>query len=140
MSRRILVTCSRNWQDWGQARQVLRAVFALAPDGVLVSGHARKGDQDLERIWTELGGLTEPHPVTSWYRDGRFNSQAGFERNERMCQLGAQVCLAFIAPCRKEDCPLRGKHGSHGAVHCADFAEYRCGIPARRFGDPIILA
>lgn len=140
MGRRILITCSRTWDDWDLARAVLGRAYELAPDAVLVSGHARRGDQDLERIWKGLGGQVEPHPVRSWYRAGRFNPCAGFERSERMARLGASLCLAFIGPCDKQDCPLRGEHGSHGATHCADFAKVSCGIPTRRFGDPILQA
>lgn|GEM_PF-3364777 len=140
MTRRILITCSRSWNDWALACRVLGRAHELAPDAVLVSGHARKGDQDLERIWKDLGGQVEPHPVRNWYRDGRFNPRAGFERSEAMADLGATACLAFIGPCEKEDCPLHGSHGSHGAVHCADYAEKRCGIPTRRFTDPILRA
>lgn len=139
MPKRVLVTCSRNWADWELARRVLRRVHDLAPDAILVSGHARVGDQDLERIWEGLGGEVERHPVLNWYKGKRFNSQAGFERSEKMCELGATMCLAFIAPCQKEDCSMCGEHGSHGAVHCADYAEKRCRIPTQRFWDAALL-
>lgn len=140
MTKRVLVTCSRSWTDWETARRILRRVHDLAPDAILVSGHARVGDQDLERIWQGLGGEVELHPVLSWYKGKRFNSQAGFERSEKMADLGATVCLAFIGPCEKDDCIMRGLHGSHGAEHCADYAEKRCRIPVQRFLDPILRA
>jgi hypothetical protein len=135
VTRRILITCSRSWKDWELGRRVLARMYELAPDAILVSGHNPRGDQDLERIWKSLGGQVETYP-TRW-RSGPgapLNKVAGFERNERMARLpGVIACVAFIGPCDKEGCSLRGRHGSHGATHCADYAESVRGIRTRRF-------
>jgi hypothetical protein len=49
-----------------------------------------------------------------------------------MVKLGAQICLAFIDPCTNLQCTRGGRHGSHGAVHCAHLAR-RAGIEVRRW-------
>jgi hypothetical protein len=53
-----------------------------------------------------------------------------------MVRLGADICVAFICPCRKHPGRPADRglpfHGSHGSVHCANFAEAN-GILTRRF-------
>jgi hypothetical protein len=49
-----------------------------------------------------------------------------------MVARGADLCLAFIAACEKQSCPLCGAHGSHGTLNCADLAE-KAGIETWRF-------
>lgn len=49
-----------------------------------------------------------------------------------MVQAGADVCLAFITPCRLRICRAKPEHGSHGASHCADLAE-NAGIKVWRY-------
>jgi len=67
-----------------------------------------------------LGGVAvEVHPAI-WRPNGIYNPQAGFLRNRKMVELGADVCLAFI------------RNGSRGASHCAGLAE-GAGIPTRRY-------
>lgn len=61
-----------------------------------------------------------------------------------MVHRGAGICVAFILRCEKPWCqekpPDRGLpyHGTHGSVHCADYAEDH-GIAVRRF-TPILAA
>lgn len=140
---RILVTGSRDWTD---RVQISRAIFgylnATVPlirdtdphgsqvryrdvsDVVIVHGAARGADR-LTASWAE-GCVppiaTEAHPVTraDWQENPRI---AGYLRNQHMVELGADVCIAFIMPCRKADCSRPEPHGSHGASHTADLAE-----------------
>jgi len=141
MSRRVLVTGSQGWQDAELVARVLRALWILTEGGVLVSGGCPRGADALaERAWRALGGEVERHRP-EW---GRYGNSAGFRRSEKMVQLGAGICVAFILPCDKPLCegkpPDRGLeyHGTHGSVHCADYAEDH-GIATRRFA-PILAA
>jgi hypothetical protein len=157
VSRRILITCSRTWQDWGRARRVLAQARQLAPGAVLVSGHAIRGDQDLERIWRGLGGQAEEYPP-DWEgecapdcwppyhrkrgKNGRdYCPAAGDRRNKLMAELPDVIaCLAFLAPCAKPDCSWgrdHGPHYTHGALRCASYAEYEMKIPTKRIKVPI---
>lgn len=82
------------------------------PDTVLVSGGAQGADVLCEQCWTHWGGAVERH-AADWQRDGR---RAGYLRNLRMVEAGADVCLAFI------------RNQSRGASHCAAWADL-AGIP-----------
>jgi len=66
-------------------------------------------------------------------KDGStFCPAAALHRDDRMVALGADHCLAFIAPCVKPACRRPQPHGSHGASYTADLAE-KAGIPTRRW-------
>lgn len=129
---RILITGSRTWTDEGVVDRALRDAWrALRDQGpvVLVVGACPQGaDEIAERIWRSRGaGEVERHPA-DWDRDGRG---AGFKRNQKMVDLGADLCLAFAAPCVKPGC-ARGEpgHPSHGTQHTIDAAR-KAGIPVR---------
>lgn len=72
------------------------------------------------------GVSQERHPA-DWQHRG-----SGLERNAEMVRRGADLCLAFIAPCRGRRCRSGEPHGSHGATHCAGLAG-QAGIETRRF-------
>lgn len=138
---RILVTGSRNWVDGDTIRDALRSVLndqvsiprRIDSYGVtVVHGDASGADRMAERAAREMGLRWEAHRVRAqdWERLGK---RAGYVRNERMVNLGADICLAFIGPCVKPGCERPKPHGSHGASHCADMAE-AAGIPTRRYG------
>lgn len=136
MSKRVLVTSSQGWDDYLFIHKVLKALWILAPDAVLVSGACpRGGDALCERAWHRLGGEVERHRIELWSRYGRA---AGMRRSEHMVSLDADICVAFILPCLRPECRLAkpsrglGFHGTHGSVHCADYAEDH-GIAVRRF-------
>lgn len=126
---RLLVTVSRSWADLATMRRELAARYR--PGMILVSGHAARGDRDAERIWRELGGQVEEHPVTpaGWEQHGK---SAGHRRNGDMVRSGAAECVAFIEPCGSRGCHNPAPHGSHGAAGCAGMAE-KAGIPTSRF-------
>lgn len=121
---RILVTGSRDWDDW---QALTRALFEAVTDYgevIVVHGKCPTG-ADAMADWVarnlmphlEVAKVTvEPHPA----RWDELGKRAGFVRNAEMVNLGADVCLAFI------------KNESRGATHTADLAE-KAGIPTRRF-------
>jgi YspA, cpYpsA-related SLOG family len=144
--RRILVTGSRDWMDrYTIAQELVRYItenaemlvdshgFPVTWDTegwVIVHGDCPTGADHYADDWG-YGNLVqvEPHPA-QWRRYGKA---AGFRRNVEMVDLGADVCLAFINPCTKRDCPQPQPHGSHGTTMCAALAE-TAGIETRRFG------
>ncbi|MEU5596631.1 DUF2493 domain-containing protein [Streptomyces sp. NPDC020298] len=117
---RILVTGSRDWTDQQTVYSALaEAVRELSADRevVIVHGACPTGADYMAHEWARgYGAVIEAHPA-NWVINGR---RAGFIRNARMVNLGADVCLAFI------------KDGSRGASHTARLAE-QAGIPVRRF-------
>jgi hypothetical protein len=114
MPKRILVTGSRTWTDVGAiAVNLVRALdfVGQADDTILVSGACPNGaDKLAEDVWEKYGGNVERHPA-AWRVHGVFNKAAGTQRNQRMVDLGADVCVAFI------------HNNSPGATHCAAAAE-----------------
>ena len=122
---RVLVTASRDWDDWGLMVDTLAAYHAEG--NTLVVGRGGRGDRWAESIAVRLGWTIDPHPA-DWDRRGRA---AGPIRNSEMVQSGAHVCLAFIRPCRQSKCDRPKPHGSHGASDTADLAE-QADIPTVR--------
>lgn len=121
---RVLVTGSRTWDDpakitaaLGVAQGEARGRPMVVIHGACPTGADRIAD-DTAR-WMQGNGMhvyVERHPA-NWQLEGK---RAGFIRNARMVNLGADVCLAFI------------KDGSRGASHTAALAE-EAGIPVRRY-------
>jgi Domain of unknown function (DUF4326)/YspA, cpYpsA-related SLOG family len=142
--RRLLVTGSRTWHDAETIWRVLETAHTFDPDILLVHGACPKGaDLLCEACWDEtLGGGTERVPA-DWYPAGQLDRASGFRRNEDMVHRGAWGCLAFIMPCVIRTCagkkPDRGLpyHGTHGSVHCANYAEDH-DIKVKRFAAPIL--
>lgn len=113
---RILITGSRDWDDWKCILRVFEE-FADYDDVVLVSGHHWEGaDYLCEQFAKMMGWVVEEHPA-DWRRLGK---RAGFVRNAEMVKLGADICLAFI------------KDGSKGATMTAALAE-KAGIKTEIF-------
>lgn len=130
MSRRILVTGSRDWVDREAiASAVMEAAWTREPEVVtLVHGACPTGaDAIADELWALTGWPVERHPA-----DWSMGRSAGPKRNAHMVSLGADICLAFIGGCTSPRCVKPGKHPSHGAAGCADLAE-RAGITTRRY-------
>jgi len=116
---RILVTGSRNWDDRSTISLVLRKYFDSNRTAVLVHGAYHRGaDQIADQIWRSLGGTVEPHPAM-WELHGK---SAGPIRNQEMCNLGADVCLAF---------PLGASPGTRDCMRRAGMHH----IPVINYGD-----
>jgi len=112
---RILVTGSRDWDDW----ETLDTALTSVVDGgeiAIVHGGARGADQ-MAGAWARKYGLTEEVFPAQWSTHGR---RAGFVRNTEMVATMPDVCLAFI------------RNGSRGASMTADLAE-KAGIPTHRY-------
>lgn len=147
MTLRILITGSRDYTDrMTFTRTVDRWINEHCPmmyrdhipierdtsDVVIVHGGARGADSLAEDYGQHYGVKTEVHALTKqdWERSPRM---AGYERNIKMVSLGADVCIAFINLCKKNNCNRIKAHGSHGACHCSDLAEHS-GIDTIRIG------
>ncbi|GAB3448861.1 SLOG family protein [Actinophytocola sediminis] len=111
VTRRILITGSRNWNHRPTIRAALVQVWR--PSAILVSGACPRGADALcEACWEHWGGRVERHPA-QWRTRGVLDRSAGFRRNEAMIALGADVCLAFILddpPARPTPRPWRARH------------------------------
>lgn len=122
-TRRILVTGSRDWADADTIQTALyNAWTELFEEGgrkiVLVQGECEYGGADkiAADIWRTWGLPVEGHPAERG-EDGRI---LGPERNAKMVNLGADVCLAFPLP------------SSRGTRNCMRLAR-EAGIPVRVF-------
>mgnify|MGYP001605677901 CR=1 FL=1 len=135
---RCLVTGSRDWLDEGVVYAALDAMWTGAIGGdyaglIVVHGAAKGADRMAYRWYRSRARqgwavAQEPH-AADWAKHGR---RAGIVRNQAMVRLGADVTLAFIAPCADPKCKRAKPHGSHRTTHCADLAE-RSGIHVERF-------
>lgn len=122
MSKRILVTGSRDWTD---RDTIARALFAAwldldrPVDAVLVHGACHLGGADTiaAEIWAKQGYPVDPHPAK---RDPVTGRILGPQRNAQMVALGADLCLAF---------PLPSSRGTRNCIRLAREA----GIPTRIF-------
>lgn len=118
MTKRILVTGSRDWRDGGPIYDAILEEAGPEDEAVVVHGACPTGVDyiagDAARLFD---GMTEERHPADWNKHGK---SAGFRRNAKMVELEADVCLAFI------------RNDSRGATHTADLAE-KAGIPVRRF-------
>ena len=122
---RVLVTGSRGWRDTHAVRSALEEVVdpARRDRFVVVHGDCPSGADRHARLWAESAGVPhEPHPAD--WSQGRG---AGPARNQQMVDLGADVCLAFLAPCTRDRCRPE-PHWSHGTADCVRRAR-AAGIP-----------
>jgi hypothetical protein len=125
---RVIVTGSRNWPEpdavkamlsWAFDRWRGEDAFAVV-HGACPSGPDTTADAWVGRQWADGWNVkAEPHPA-DWSNRG---NAAGVMRNSEMVKAGADLCLAFIAPCTRERCAGIEPHGSHGASDCARKAE-----------------
>lgn len=141
---RIIVAGSRTWDNVAWVEQVLKPY--LFPDEVtkyvnkhgkpppdwmtpvIVHGDCPNGADRIARNIARFFAQEEPHPA-NWEKYGK---SAGHRRNILMVDLGADICLVFLKPCDKIDCPDRGRHWSHGSSHTIMLCKV-AGIPVRAF-------
>lgn len=130
---RVIVTGSRTWTDENTIRQAIGAIVTShGPENtVIVHGACPHGADALAdaiaRSWG--GGLTVERWPADW---GTHGGSAGFRRNAAMVSRGADICLAFIAPCEGPHHIYQSPHGTHGASHCARLAD-EAGITVKRW-------
>ncbi len=138
---RVLITGSRDWDQADELREALLntwhdATQVHGPNAklVVVHGACPTGADRIADDWARRQAARSPLVEVEQHRAQDFGPwpAAGPRRNKHMVELGANVCLAFIAPCAKPRCPRPAPHPSHGASGCADLAE-KAGIPVRRF-------
>jgi len=147
-TKKVLVTGSRDWSDYGAvARQMAIAIGdakekgyqkILFWDGECPTGadafckeFANKVEHSVPDIIIEHRGFP-----AKWYEHDEncqhprkgYCVAAGPRRNKQMVDLGPDLCLAFIGDCTSPRCKKPGKHPSHGASGCARLAE-QAGIP-----------
>lgn len=126
---RILITGSRNWTDRDKLEVELIdyvsdvMAFKQLTSVTVVDGAAKEGADAMAHAWAAyMRYQTERHPA-DWRPGGKYDSRAGFKRNQKMVDLGADICFAFVMPCIKPGCN-RGKpgHDSHGTTHTIEAA------------------
>lgn len=110
---RVLVTGSRDWTD---ATVISRALSSISTDEqiTVVHGGAKGADILAGQFAQHLGYSVEVHEA-DW---DTYGKRAGYIRNKKMVDLGADLCLAFI------------KNNSKGATICLDLAD-KAGIPTK---------
>jgi len=110
---RILVTGSRDWTDREAVGRALDKAAPIDPvDRIVVVHGGARGTDLVAHYWaTKWGWITEAHPAGS-------DPKA---RNQRMVDLGADVCLAFAT------------RWASGTGHCARAAR-RAGIRTVDYG------
>ena len=116
VTKRILVTGSRDWEDVSAIFSALNHVMRKWGTDIVVVHGGAKGADTIAGQWAGLQFVPEEVHLADWNTHGK---KAGFIRNAEMVALGADVCLAFI------------KNESRGATMCAELAE-RAGIPLYR--------
>lgn len=91
---RVIVCGSRRWHD-RHAIETWLAHLADLTDNLatvtIVTGFAAGADRIAHQEALKAGLLVEPHPA-DWQTHGKA---AGPVRNERMAELGADLCVAF---------------------------------------------
>lgn len=111
---RLLITGSRTWSDVAVIEREFEVVAKHEGSAVvLVSGGAKGADTLCEQIAERHGWVVERH-LPDW----SVGKRAGFDRNRKMVDLGADMCLAFI------------KDDSAGASQCSRIAK-EAQIPTR---------
>lgn len=112
---RLLITGSRHgWDHEELYAALLDARLELGKYPTLVHGAADGVDVQAARIWAGWGLPVEAHPA-DW---DTYKTRAGPMRNKEMVNLGADLCLGFVAP------------GSKGTVHTVKLAK-RADIPTK---------
>lgn len=126
--RRVLVTGSRDWTDQSVIFRALYYERLTAGDRgmVIVHGDCPTGADRFADQWGRRfypGAVTvETHPA-----DWKLGKHAGHMRNQKMADLGADVCLAF---------PFTHSRGTRDCMERARAA----GIEVREFwGHPVLL-
>lgn len=117
--KRVLITGSREWRNGETIRTEFLRLEKQWPNEliVIVHGGARGADTIAKNIAeTEYNFETEVH-LADWGKNGKI---AGHVRNQKMVDLGADICLAF------------SRNNSNGTRSCITKASH-AGIPVKIF-------
>jgi hypothetical protein len=132
---KILVTGSRDWTDRKVILDALMNATRITDEGpiVVIQGGAAGAD----RIANVIATSHCWQPATLRANWNAYGNAAGHIRNSAMVFLMlpveyGDVCLAFINPCIKVDCPVPQPHDSHGVANCISQAR-KAGIPVREY-------
>lgn len=119
---RVIVTGSREWKDWITLEDVLDELRLMyGKDLLIVHGDCPTGADAGAQKWCDKHDVKyERHPA-DWYPNGKFFKGAGPVRNQKMVDLGADLCIAFPLP------------QSRGTYHCME-AAHKAGIKVRVYG------
>lgn len=109
---RVIVTGSRNFQDYELMLTTLKGLRVAWPDAhiVIVHGAYRGADNLAEAAAVALGYETDPNPA-DWNKHKRG---AGPIRNKQMVDKGADLCLGF---------PVGESAGTYGCMDLAAEAD-----------------
>lgn len=134
MSHRILVTGPRDCDNPEIVHDVLmQAVGCYDGPVTIVHGACPTGVDAIAHEWAttwaqSMGLSVEAHPAQKHpTQDFGPWPGAGPRRNLYMTELGADLCVAFIAPCTRPNCRKPRPHNSHGTDSCVTLAG-RAGI------------
>ena len=125
---RILVTGSRSWPNPESVCKSLEYAIMEKYDRsdtvTIIHGGCPRGVDHFTHEWCKLtpclGNIYVVEEIYRAHWEGPEKRAAGFWRNRRMVEAGADLCMAFI------------HNESRGATHCADVAE-RFGIKTFRY-------
>jgi hypothetical protein len=113
---RVLITGSRVFTERDTIAAALTLVHRENPGRPIIvcHGQATGADSLSGSVARQHPGrlIEEAHPA-DWRPGGVYNSMAGFDRNQLMVDLGAEVCLAFLQDGERNsgtrDCIRRAK-------------------------------
>lgn len=125
---RVIVTGSRDWDDWRAIHDALDQLWFAAKavgERLIVTHGGAKGADLLAHGWARrrhgAGWAVYAQVMAPDYK--RYGKKATHIRNAEMVRLGADACLAFINLCSDRRCQKPMPHGSHGAVSTAKLAD-----------------
>ena len=91
---RVIVCGSRSWTDRDRIADRLCDLVLSLPRGTqvtIVHGNAAGADRTAHQEAQKHGLFVEPHPA-----DWSIGKRAGPMRNQKMADLGADLCIAFL--------------------------------------------
>jgi hypothetical protein len=113
---RVIITGARNWTNYAA---IVTALGGYDDDTVIVAGGAHGADTLAHRVAVRMGFAVEIFKA-DW---DKYGKRAGPDRNQRMVNAGADVCLAF---------PLEDSVGTWDCVRRATEAGIPVEYPAGR--------
>ena len=93
---RVLVCGSRDFYDWLKLEETLMDLYdSRTPFTVIIQGEAAGADR-LAKQWAKYNGIPTADFPALWRVNGKYNPNAGPERNQRMLDEGKpDLVVAF---------------------------------------------